>query len=38
MGMQIIAPVHRERACLELAAAYEAAEAWERQLPPTLKA
>jgi amidase len=28
IGLQIIAPVHQELACLKLAAAYEAADPW----------
>ena len=37
MGVQIVAPVHAERSCLELAAAYEAADPWWlKQLPPQL--
>jgi amidase len=36
MGIQIIAPVHRELACLELALAYERAAGWESQTPPAL--
>jgi amidase len=38
MGIQIIAPVHRELACLELALAYERAAGWEAQAPPALAA
>ena len=38
MGIQIIAPVHRELACLELALAYERAADWESWLPPALAA
>jgi amidase len=35
MGLQIIAPAHQDMACLELAAAYEAATRWtETRLPP----
>jgi amidase len=34
MGLQIIAPVHEEFACLRLAAAYEAAAPWTEQRPP----
>jgi len=37
MGLQIIAPAHQEMACLELAAAYEAASPWtETRLPPLI--
>jgi amidase len=36
MGLQIIAPVQRETACLELALAYEAATDWTSRLPPAL--
>ena len=39
MGFQIVAPVHREMACLQLAAAYEAADPLSaRRLPPVLSA
>jgi amidase len=38
MGIQVIAPVQDERACLELAAAYEAAAPWRDRLPPLLRA
>jgi amidase len=38
MGIQIIAPVQRELACLELALAYERAAGWGSQLPPALAA
>ena len=38
IGLQIIAPVHDEMACLQLAAAYEAADPWWlKRLPPLLK-
>ena len=37
MGLQIVAPVHREMDCLELAYAYEQATNWTAQrLPPVL--
>lgn len=37
MGVQIIAPVHQELACLQLAAAYEATEPlWRLRPPPVL--
>jgi amidase len=37
MGLQIIAPVQQEQACLTLAAAYEAASQWTKtHLPPLL--
>ena len=37
MGIQIIAPAHREMDCLSLAAAYEAANDWTaKRLPPLL--
>jgi amidase len=36
MGLQIIAPAHQDRACLELAAAYEAATQWTSRRPPPL--
>jgi amidase len=39
MGLQIVAPVHEEMACLKLAAAYEAADPWWlKRLPPLLSA
>jgi amidase len=39
MGFQIVAPVHAEMACLQLAAAYEAADPLAaRRLPPVLSA
>jgi amidase len=39
IGLQIIAPVHRELACLKLGAAYEAARPeWLGRTPPLLKA
>jgi amidase len=39
MGLQIIAPVHREMDCLRLAHAYEQAADWvNRRLPPALRA
>ncbi|HVW75790.1 MAG TPA: amidase [Rhizomicrobium sp.] len=39
MGLQIIAPVHREMDCLRLAYAYEQVSDWTaRRLPPLLKA
>jgi len=38
MGIQIIAPVQREIACLELALAYERATGWDSWLPPALAA
>ncbi|MEO7634991.1 MAG: amidase [Sphingomicrobium sp.] len=34
IGLQIIAPVHQERACLNLGAAYEAAGGWSQAPPP----
>ena len=38
MGMQVIGPVHGELACLQLAAAYEAATPWgAKMLPPLLR-
>jgi len=38
MGLQIIAPVHREMACLQLGAAYEAVEPlWRTRPPPVLR-
>ena len=38
MGLQIVAPVHAELACLQLAAAYEAATPWgAKTLPPLLR-
>jgi amidase len=38
IGLQIVAPVHEEMACLQLAAAYEAADPWWlKSLPPLLK-
>jgi amidase len=36
IGLQIIAPVHGERACLELALAYEAATQWTAKRPPSM--
>jgi amidase len=36
MGIQIIAPVHREIDCLRLAHAYELASAWTTRRPPML--
>ncbi|MGH6964924.1 MAG: amidase [Phenylobacterium sp.] len=37
IGLQIVAPVHQEMACLKLAAAYEAADPWWlKRLPPLL--
>jgi Asp-tRNA(Asn)/Glu-tRNA(Gln) amidotransferase A subunit family amidase len=36
MGLQIIAPIHQEMACLRLAAAYEMVEPLWRILPPAL--
>ena len=37
MGFQIVAPVHQEMACLQLAAAYEAADPMSaKRLPPSL--
>jgi amidase len=36
MGLQIIAPVHHEMACLQLGAAYEAVEPLWRTRPPTI--
>jgi amidase len=39
IGLQIIAPVHQEMACLRLGAAYEAAlPGWVKRTPPLLKA
>jgi amidase len=39
MGVQIVAPVHRELDCLKLAAAYETANDWTAQrFPPLLRA
>ncbi|MDB5431213.1 MAG: amidase [Caulobacter sp.] len=39
MGLQIIAPVHQEMACLQLGAAYEAVEPlWHTRPPPRLSA
>jgi amidase len=39
MGLQIIAPVHREMDCLRLAHAYEQATDWTgKHLPPLLRA
>ena len=39
MGIQIVAPVHREMDCLRLAAAYEGANDWTaKRLPPLLTA
>jgi amidase len=39
MGLQIIAPVHNEMACLQLGAAYEAVEPlWRTRPPPVLRA
>ena len=38
MGLQIIAPVHQEMACLQLGAAYEAVEPlWRTRPPPVLR-
>ncbi|MEO8114645.1 MAG: amidase, partial [Phenylobacterium sp.] len=38
MGLQLIAPVHQELACLQLAAAYEQAIPWgAKHLPPMLR-
>ena len=38
IGLQIIAPVHREIACLQLAAAYEAVEpVWRTRTPPAAR-
>ncbi|HXV00969.1 MAG TPA: amidase [Caulobacteraceae bacterium] len=36
MGLQIIAPVHQEMACLKLAHAYDAATGWTTRRPPPL--
>ena len=37
IGLQIVAPIHAEMACLKLAAAYEAADPWWlKRLPPLL--
>jgi amidase len=37
MGIQIMAPNHAERACLEIAHAYDVATRWvERRMPPML--
>jgi amidase len=36
MGIQLVAPVHHEHACLTLATAYEAATPWAKRLPPML--
>jgi amidase len=36
MGIQIIAPVHREMECLQLAQAYETASGWTAKRPPPL--
>ncbi|MDB5424181.1 MAG: amidase, partial [Phenylobacterium sp.] len=36
MGLQIVAPVHEEMACLKLAAAYEAADPWWLRRPPPM--
>ncbi|MGA2952900.1 MAG: amidase [Caulobacteraceae bacterium] len=38
MGLQIIAPVHRELDCLQLAYAYEQATQWTSKRPPALLA
>jgi amidase len=39
MGLQIIAPVHQEMACLQLGAAFEAVEPlWRTQPSPLLRA
>jgi amidase len=38
MGLQIIAPVHRELDCLQLAHAYEQATQWTSKRPPALLA
>ena len=39
IGVQIVAPVHQELACLQLGAAYEAAGPdWMKRMPPLLKA
>jgi len=39
IGLQIIAPVHQELACLKLAAAYEAVDPWWLKRPaPMLNA
>ena len=38
MGLQIIAPVHHEMACLQLAHAYDQASQWTRKRPPALLA
>ena len=38
MGIQIVAPVHREFTCLQLAYAYEQATRWtSKHLPPLLR-
>lgn len=38
IGIQIVAPVHADRACLELAHAYDQATCWpSRRLPPLLR-
>lgn len=37
MGLQIIAPVHADLACLQLAHAYETASRWQDVLPAALK-
>lgn len=34
MGLQIIAPVHQELACLAMGAAFEAASSWTNRIPP----
>jgi amidase len=36
IGLQIVAPVHQELACLQLGAAYEAATEWTAKRPPPL--
>jgi amidase len=38
MGIQIVAPIHREMDCLRLAHAYERAANWNIQIPPLLRA
>jgi amidase len=37
MGIQIVAPIHREMDCLKLAYAFQQASNWTTQLPPLLK-
>jgi amidase len=37
MGLQIVAPIHREMDCLKLAYAFQQASNWTTQLPPLLK-